>query len=55
MESKTDQSKYTKNEIVQAIRIENSINKDSDAIWNLHGHYINNGTEYDRLYQIYQT
>ena len=32
MESKTDQSKYTKNELVQPIRIKNSVNKHSDAI-----------------------
>ena len=32
IESETDQSKYTKNELVQPIRIENSVNKHSDAI-----------------------
>ena len=32
IESKTDQSKYTKNELVQPMRIENSVNADSDAI-----------------------
>ena len=32
IESKTDQSKYTKNELVEPIRIWNSVNKHSDAI-----------------------
>ena len=32
IESETGQSKYTKNELVQPIRIENSVNKHSDAI-----------------------
>ena len=41
VESKTDQSKYTKNELVQPIRIENSVNKHSDATWNIYSHHIN--------------
>ena len=41
IESETDQSKYTKNELVQPIRIENSVNKHNDAIWNIYSHYVN--------------
>ena len=37
IKTKTDQLKYTKNELVQPIRIENSVSKHSDAIWS----YIN--------------
>ena len=48
IESKTDQSKYIKIELVQPIRIKNSVNKHGDAISNIYIHYIHKQTAWNK-------